>query len=120
MEILRTTIQLLIALGIFNVWLVRYDKSTSYRGGHAINMKEEFEVYGIPYWFMLLVGGLKLILAILLIIGIWYKALIQPSAITMAILMIAAIAMHFKVKDPISKAIPASTMLLLSLFVTFV
>ena len=119
MEIVRITIQVLIALGIINVWLVRYRKSTPYRGGNDSNMKEEFEAYGLPYWFMLVIGGLKLVLAVLLIFGIWYPPVIQPAAIAMAVLMLGAIAMHVKVKDPVSRAAPATVMLLLSLFVAF-
>jgi hypothetical protein len=37
--------QVIIALGIFNVWIVRYGKETSWRGGDAINMQEEFSAY---------------------------------------------------------------------------
>jgi len=44
--------QLVIALGIFNVWLLRSGKATAWRGGEARTMKEEFEVYGLPAWFM--------------------------------------------------------------------
>jgi hypothetical protein len=34
--------QIIIALGIFNVWIIRYGKETNWRGGEAKNMKEEF------------------------------------------------------------------------------
>ena len=37
--------QVIIALGIFNVWIIRYGKETSWRGGDAINMQEEFSAY---------------------------------------------------------------------------
>lgn len=45
-----TIIQLVIALGILNVWLLRFGKTTAWRGGAAKNMKEEFAVYGLPSW----------------------------------------------------------------------
>ena len=41
----------------------------------------------------------------------------KPAAIGMAILMIGAIAMHIKVKDPLMKSLPAFTMLVLSVIV---
>ena len=30
-----------------------------HRGGQAQNMKEEFEVYGLPHWLLPIVGVLK-------------------------------------------------------------
>ena len=33
-----------IAVTLLNVWLLRINKATPYRGGQAQNMKEEFEV----------------------------------------------------------------------------
>ena len=35
-------LQLVIAIGLINVWLFRFNKATEYRGGDAKNMKEEF------------------------------------------------------------------------------
>ena len=117
METVSIIIQLVIALGIFNVWILRYGKSTNWRGGTAKTMREEFEVYGLPVWFMQCIGGLKILLAALLIAGIWISALTMPAAIGMAVLMSGAIIMHFKVKDPLQKSMPAFTMLVLSVAV---
>ncbi len=117
MEYLRIICQILIAAGIFNVWILRYNKSTAYRGGGAHNMLEEFQVYGLPAWFMKVVGFLKILLAVLLIIGIWVPVVVNPAAIGMALLMIGAIAMHIKVKDHLKKALPAFIMLILSVLV---
>jgi uncharacterized membrane protein YphA (DoxX/SURF4 family) len=120
MDTAVTIIQIVIALGILNVWVLRYGKSTSWRGGDAKDMKEEFEVYGLPGWFMGLVGFLKLLFAALLIAGVWAPALTQPAAIGMAVLMLGAVSMHVRVKDPVKKSLPAFTMLVLSLIVAFV
>ncbi len=109
--------QIIIALGIFNVWIIRYRKSTSWRGGDASNMQEEFEVYGLPAWFMNMIGVLKITLAIGLLLGIFFPVLTKPAAIGMAALMLGAVSMHIKVQDPLLKALPAFTMLLLSLIV---
>jgi H+/Cl- antiporter ClcA len=110
-------VQIIIALGIFNVWILRFGKSTNWRGGEAQNMKEEFAVYGLPAWFMVLIGFLKVCLAVLLIAGIWVPVLVVPAAIGMAVLMLGAVSMHVKVKDPPLRSLPAFTMLVLSLFV---
>ena len=120
MEWAANLIQIVIALGIANVWLLRSGKSTGWRGGAATNMKEELEVYGLPSWFMGLIGTLKLLLAAALIAGIWFPVVTQPAAAGLAALMLGAVAMHVKVKDPPKKSLPAFTMLLLSLFVAFV
>ena len=110
-------IQIVIALGIFNVWLLRFGQPTGWRGGAAVNMKEEFQVYGLPEWSVQVIGFLKLLFAACLIAGIWYPALTRPAAIGIAILMLGAVAMHIKVKDPLKKSLPALTMLILSVIV---
>ncbi|MDF1739442.1 MAG: DoxX family protein [Verrucomicrobiales bacterium] len=117
MEIAVTVVQILIALAIFNIWILRFNKSTPFRGGGAKNMKEEFEAYGLPVWFMLTIGGLKLILATALIAGLWFPEVTRPAAAGMAFLMMGAVVMHLKVKDPLKRSLPALAMLGLSLFV---
>ena len=113
-------VQIFIALTIFNVWILRAGKSTNYRGGAASTLREEFAVYGLPDWFRRIIGFLKILLASLLIVGIWYPPVTNYAAFGMAILMLGAIAMHLKVNDPITKALPALSMLALSLFVAVV
>ncbi|MEM6628435.1 MAG: DoxX family protein [Bacteroidota bacterium] len=120
MEIVALVFQVIIALGIFNVWILRFGKSTDWRGGDATNMKEEFAVYGLPEWFMKVIGALKLLLAIGLIAGIWFPELTQPAALGMAALMLGAVSMHIKVGDPLKKSIPAFSLLVLSLFIGLV
>ncbi len=117
MEILITVCQIIIALGIFNVWVVRYGKETNWRGGEAKNMKEEFAAYGLPAGIMVLIGATKIILAICLIVGIWAPLLVKPAAAAMALLMLGAVSMHIKVKDSLQKSLPAFTMLVLSILV---
>ncbi|MDJ0974129.1 MAG: DoxX family protein [Planctomycetota bacterium] len=117
METVVLVLQIVIALGIANVWLVRSSKSTAYRGGSATNMKEEFAVYGLSEGVMKLIGAAKLLLAAALIVGIWVPQLIQPAAIGMAVLMVGAVSMHAKVKDPLLKSLPATAMLAMSAIV---
>ncbi len=117
MEWVRMIGQIIIALGILNVWILRYGKSTNWRAGMATNMREEFEAYGIPFWLMTVIGGIKVTLALLLIAGIWFPALTMPVAICMGLLMVAAVGMHIKVKDPLKKALPAFTLVILCFIV---
>jgi uncharacterized membrane protein YphA (DoxX/SURF4 family) len=120
METIVLICRIIIALGILNVWLLRYGKATSWRGGDARNMKEEFAVYGLPEWFVGFIGFLKLLFAALLIIGIWVPVVTRPAAVGMAVLMLGAVTMHFKVKDPPIRSLPAFTMLVLSVVVAAV
>lgn len=110
-------LQVVIALGIINVWIFRFGQSTRYRGGNAKNLREEFEEYGLPLWFMVAIGIGKLTLAALLLAGLWYSWLTLPAAVGMSVLMAGAVAMHIKVGDPAIKAVPATLMLAMSLFV---
>jgi hypothetical protein len=119
MEMVKVVIQVIIALGIYNVWLVRGGKATAWRGGEAQNLREEFEVYGLPSWVMSTVGALKLLFATLLLVGIFYAPVVRPAAIGMLVLMIGAISMHVKVGDPAMRSLPAFTMLVLSAIVAF-
>ncbi len=117
MDYVVIVLQIVIALGIINVWILRPGKSTNWRGGQAKSMREEFAVYGLPVWFMYLIGSLKCLLAALLIAGIWIPVVTVPAAVAMAVLMLGAISMHVRVKDPLQKALPSFTMMVLSLAV---
>ncbi|MCW8850659.1 MAG: DoxX family protein [Melioribacteraceae bacterium] len=119
METIISIIQLVIALGILNVWILRFGKSSTWRGGEAKNMKEEFQVYGLPSWFVGVVGFLKVLFALMLIVGLWLPTLVQPAAIGIALLMLGAIVMHTKVKDPATKSLPAFSLLILSVIIAF-
>lgn len=119
MDVIKIILQLIIGLGILNVWLLRFGKASEWRGGEAGNMKEEFAVYGLPEWFLYLVGFLKLLFAALLLAGIFVPALVTPGAIGMAILMLGAVIMHFKVGDPPKKSLPSGILLVLSIVLVF-
>jgi len=107
MEYLSVALHLVVAVGILNVWLLRPNKATPYRGGNAKTMREEFAAYGLPFWFMCVVGVVKVGLAIALLAAIWIPAMSQPAAIGLGLLMLGALAMHLKVKDPMVKALPS-------------
>ncbi len=104
-------LQLIIAIGLINVWLFRFNKTTDYRGGNAKNMKEEFVAYGLPVWLMYFVGVMKVSIALMLVISFWFEQLLVYNLVALAALMIAAVLMHVKVKDPIKKSYPALSIL---------
>jgi uncharacterized membrane protein YphA (DoxX/SURF4 family) len=109
-----TMLQLVVGLGLLNVWLIRANSSTAYRGGTAQSLKEEFAEYGLPPWMFFLVGALKIVAGIALIVGLWMPQLVLPAAGVVVLLMVGALAMHVKVKDPWIKSLPAFLILLMS------
>ena len=111
MEYFIIALQLIVALGILNVWMLRSGKATPFRGGDAKKLREEFAAYGLPFWFMCVVGVLKVGLALSLLAAIWFHSVAQPAAIGMGMLMLGAFVMHLKVKDPIKKALPSIAVL---------
>jgi len=115
MDTLRIVLQVVVGLGILNVWLIRANWATGYRGGDAKTLKEEFATYGLPSWFYYLVGTLKIACALAVLAGIWFPLLATLGGAGLAVLMAGAFTMHLKVKDPFSKAIPSLVMLAMSL-----
>lgn len=115
METLVQICQIVVGCGLLNVWLLRFNQATAYRGGSASSMLEEFAAYGLPAWSCYLVGFLKVASAFALLAGLYYPVLILPAASVVAALMAGAIVMHLKVADPFKKSLPALSMLTLSL-----
>ena len=110
-------LQIVVALGLLNVWLLRFNRETAYRGGAARNMREEFAAYGLPAWFTYIVGFLKVAAALCLLIGIWIHPIVFPAAALICILMLGALAMHLKVSDPLKKSLPALCVLIMALII---
>ena len=118
MNSIASILQIVVALGLLNVWLLRFNKSTQYRGKNAKNLKEEFAAYGLPEWFVYLIGALKIGSALALLAGVWFPALVLPAAALVVLLMLGALAMHLKVGDPLMKSMPAGMMLLMGVIIT--
>jgi hypothetical protein len=114
-KVLVQICQIVVGCGLLNVWLLRFNKATAYRGGKASSMLEEFAAYGLPAWSCYLVGFLKVASAFALLAGLLYPVLILPAASVVAALMVGAIVMHLKVADPFKKSLPAISLLALSL-----
>ena len=107
-----------VGLTVINVWLFRSNKSTSYRGGDATNLMEEFAVYGLEDYF-LLIGIIKVSLAIILILSLYFSKLRFFASFGIAIMMLVAIFMHISVGDELLKSLPATTMLISSLIIAY-
>ena len=108
-----TVLQLVVGLGLLNVWLVRAGSATDYRGGEARTLREEFQAYGLPDAAFFVVGGLKITAGLVLLAGLWVDAPVRLAAGVVALLMVGALAMHAKVSDPLLRSVPAALMLLM-------
>jgi hypothetical protein len=116
MNILLIVLQVFVGLNILRIWLVTNKRASVYRGGDgkAKTLREEFEYYGLPAWFMYVVGTLKVAAALGLIAGIWVPELVPYAAGGLIVLMLGAVTMHIKVRDKVTTYLPALLMLTLS------
>lgn len=57
---------------------------------------------------------MKISAAVVLIAGVWIALPVRAAAALVAVLMIGAVGMHFKVGDPLMKSLPAALMLAMS------
>jgi hypothetical protein len=118
MKLLSKILSVIVGLTVINVWLFRSGKSTSYRGGDASSLMEEFVVYGLGDYF-LTIGIIKVGLAILLILSLYFQKLRLISASGIGLMMLVAIFMHFSVGDELIKSMPASVMLISCIIIAY-
>ena len=115
---LSKILSVFVGLTIINVWLFRASRSTSFRGGNATNLLEEFTVYGLEDYF-LIIGIIKVSLAIVLILSLYYSKLRLFASLGIAIMMLVAVYMHISVGDELIKSLPASSLLISSLLIAY-
>ena len=118
MKIINTILTSVVSLTVINVWLFRSNRSTSYRGGDATSLLEEFQVYGLEDYF-LIIGIIKVSLAILLLLSLYFKKLSFFASSGIGIMMIVAVYMHISVGDELIKSMPASVMLASCLIIAY-
>jgi uncharacterized membrane protein YphA (DoxX/SURF4 family) len=106
-------LQVVVGLGLLNVWLVRSRSATNYRGRSAMTLKQEFQEYGLPPVAYFIVGTLKVVAGVVLLASLWMPMPARLAAVVVAGLMIGALVMHAKVKDPMLKFVPAAAMLVM-------
>ncbi len=110
---LNAVLQIVVGLGLLNVWVVRSTRRTTYRGGTAQTLREEFAAYHLPTAAFYLVGALKVVAGVVLLAGLWWPLPVRVAAGVVAALMVGAIVMHVKIKDPVTKSVPAAIMLVM-------
>ena len=118
MKIINRILTVVVSLTVINVWLFRSNRSTSYRGGDAASLLEEFQVYGLEDYF-LIIGIIKVSLAIMLLLSLYFKKLSFFASSGIGIMMLVAVYMHVNVGDELIKSMPASVMLASCLIIAY-
>lgn len=118
MKVLSKILSVVVGLTVINVWLFRSNRSTSYRGGDAASLMEEFQVYGLEDYF-LIIGIIKVSLAIMLLLSLYFKKLSFFASSGIGIMMLVAVYMHINVGDELIKSMPASVMLASCLIIAY-
>lgn len=117
MEYVIIALKLIVGLSLLNVWLVQSKKETQWRGGDAKTLADEFKVYGLSTWMFYFVGTLKVGFAVFLLVSIWYPSIEHIPAVSLAVLLLGSIIMHYRVNDPLKKSIPAAFFFLLCMLI---
>ena len=101
-EMIIELIKAIVLASVFFVWVVRYE-----------NIIKEFEQYQLPSWVRDLVGIIKLTSVYLINFG--SPELSRLGALAIAMLMFAAMVTHLKVKNPLHKMLPSTTLCIIGI-----
>ena len=101
---LISALKALVAGSTFFVWVVRYQ-----------NIAEEFKEFGLPIWLRDLVGILKLSFVIMLFST--NLTVVILGSLGIAVLMLAAMITHLKIKNPFYKMLPSMSLMLISFII---
>ena len=99
-------LRIITLVSVLFVWVIRYE-----------NIISEFKQYGLPDWLRDFVGILKIICVV--IINFSTLELARLGAIGLALLMAAAMVTHLRVKNPLFKMLPSTTLFIISLILFF-
>ena len=116
---LTIALKIIVGISILNVWLLRKNKATKWRGGTAKNIFEEFQVYGFSKQFCYFIGFLKVSLAIVLLASIQFKTLTLLGSLGLSILLLGSIIMHIRIKDAWYKSFPAFLFIIMNLMIAY-
>jgi O-antigen/teichoic acid export membrane protein len=106
MPVLLELLCILVFGSIIFVWGVRYS-----------NIKDEFKHFNLPKWLRDLVGIFKFAFAIMLLND--NLQIVLFGAIGIAVLMIAAILTHLRLKSPFPRMLPSCSLLCACLIISY-
>jgi len=106
MPVLLELLCILVFGSIIFVWGVRYS-----------NIKDEFKHFNLPKWLRDLVGIFKFAFAIMLLND--NLQIVLFGAIGIAVLMIAALLTHLRLKSPFPRMLPSCSLLCACLIISY-
>lgn len=106
MEILYVLLKVAVPLSVIWVWVWRQDSVIS-----------DFEKFGLSVQTRAIVGRTKMVLALMMLLGIWIPLLVIPASVGMAFMLAAAQYYHWRYKSSLNKRIPSMLLLLLSVLI---
>ena len=83
----------------------------------ARQMKDDFDRFGYPRWFMRFTGVVETTGALGVLVGVFAPVLAVLGGLLLAATMVGALFTHVRVKDPGSKMAPPATLLVLAIIV---
>ena len=95
-------LKIIVFTSVLFVWVVRYQ-----------NIVEEFKLYGYPSWLRDFVGILKISFVIMILNA--DTVMVKAGSLGICILMLFALFTHIKVKNNVTKMIPALSLFILSI-----
>ena len=107
MENISLTLQIIVALSVYYVWIFRYH-----------NVIAEFKQFGYSDIFRNFVGASKMSISALLITGIYFNKITLLASLSMAFFMLSAHLVHIKFKNPFKQRLPSLIFFLMSLFIS--
>ena len=107
LSIVLEVLTILIFGSIIFVWGVRYN-----------NIKDEFKHFNLPTWLRDMVGIFKLSFAVMLLND--NLEIITIGAVGIAVLMLAALATHLRLKSQAFRMLPSFTLLCACLEVVYI
>lgn len=111
MAILSIILQVLLGLGFLLFGSMKFSSK---------QMVEGFKNYGYPGWFRVFTGGVEVISAVLVIVGIWNLTLAAWGGLLIVVTMIGAIITHIKIKDTVKNMMMPIILLVLGLIVLLI
>lgn len=81
---------------------------------------QQFEHLKLPQWFRIVTGVVQLIGVVGLVIGFWYPSIAALAGLWAAMTMLGGFATHLKVKDPMSKSMPALILAIFAMIITLI
>lgn len=81
---------------------------------------EAFNHLGLPQWFRVITGLVQYVGVAGLIIGFWHPWATAWAGVWLGITMLFGCIAHLKVKDPISKTMPALVLAVIAIVLVFI